>query len=533
MGRVAITLVLLASLAHGQTLPYSFSATPDGKVDPTALQEDFEFLISQTRKNSAQIANTTIVGIVSSVTASAPLASSGGTTPNITLSNTFSSSMTFTASGGILVNSSVTANAFFGDGSHLTGVSGESNTYTSSKTFTSDVLAKSSVTANAFFGDASHLSGMPCSVAGTQGVACNGGANSNTLTGTVAFGGNGSSNNIDGYGSGNVAGASNHTSGQYSASAGGNSNTTGGLDSFAGGGFGNSCSGNNSSCIGGTGMITAGQRSVGIGGSNLRTPGDDSVAWGISNSASGNATTAAGILTTANGPASFVWSDGGTGAYSDHTAATFNVHTASGTYFDGAGVIAASSVTASAFFGDASHLSNIIAANVAAANVLAGTLLATVVASSFTFNPTFLGTETVKGNAFSVGASSFVVTAGSVTVGYGLSVGTNTTATAPGITVYGVVTSSTPTATSISCTAGSGTIIDPSDNQSGSFTAGALATACTVNFSIAWPKTPKCFCSVTNTPVAIAPTSTTTSVTCTSVAALTGDTLNYFCWSKP
>lgn len=58
---------------------------------------------------------------------------------------------------------SATCLSFAGDGSALTGISvpsAEGNTYTSSKTFTSNVLGKSSITANAFFGDGSHLTGL-------------------------------------------------------------------------------------------------------------------------------------------------------------------------------------------------------------------------------------------------------------------------------------------------------------------------------------------------------------------------------------
>jgi len=67
---------------------------------------------------------------------------SGGGVANAT---TFFSSTTIkdgTAGGLLVVGDSVTASAFFGDGSHLTGVSGsggEQNTYTSSKTFTNQV----------------------------------------------------------------------------------------------------------------------------------------------------------------------------------------------------------------------------------------------------------------------------------------------------------------------------------------------------------------------------------------------------------
>lgn len=59
-----------------------------------------------------------------------------------------------TMTGALTVTgTSVTASAFFGDGSHLTGISaGESNTFTSSKTFTSIVLVSSDVRVSGYLG---------------------------------------------------------------------------------------------------------------------------------------------------------------------------------------------------------------------------------------------------------------------------------------------------------------------------------------------------------------------------------------------
>jgi hypothetical protein len=54
-----------------------------------------------------------------------------------------------------------------------------------------------------------------------------------------------------------------------------------------------------------------------------------------------------------------------------------------------------------------------------------------------------------------------------------------------------------------------------------------------VTFSVPFPKTPLCLCQVQTTPVAIAAVGTTTTVKCTAVASLSGDTLNYFCWGPP
>lgn len=69
--------------------------------------------------------------------------------------------------------------------------------------------------------------------------------------------------------------------------------------------------------------------------------------------------------------------------------------------------------------------------------------------------------------------------------------GTNTPVPTTALSVYGVVTSSTAIPTS-TCDAGTPTVGANSTNQHGAITSGALATACTVTFSAAWPKTPVC-----------------------------------------
>lgn len=114
-----------------------------------------------------------------------------------------------------------------------------------------------------------------------------------------------------------------------------------------------------------------------------------------------------------------------------------------------------------------------------------------------------------------------------------LAVGTMTVPTMPGVSVYGIVTSSTPMPTSVSCTAGSPVLLANANNQSGSFTAGSLATACTVTFSRAWNQTPNfCMCNTGTTLYADA-TCSKTSITCTAATSLTGDTLSYFVWGPP
>ena len=69
-------------------------------------------------------------------------------------------------------------------------------------------------------------------------------------------------------------------------------------------------------------------------------------------------------------------------------------------------VVGVSSITAASFFGDGSHLSNVVAT---------GGVLKT--GDTMTGQLTMLSTITVQGNAFSVGGSTFVVASGSVAIG--------------------------------------------------------------------------------------------------------------------
>lgn len=87
------------------------------------------------------------------------------------------SSLNLTGSAALITTqSSVTASAFFGDGSHLGGItSTPGNTVTSSFTVTSSsgILATSSVTASAYFGDGSHLANVTATSITVTGVVPN------------------------------------------------------------------------------------------------------------------------------------------------------------------------------------------------------------------------------------------------------------------------------------------------------------------------------------------------------------------------
>lgn len=139
---------------------------------------------------------------------------------------------------------------------------------------------------------------------------------------------------------------------------------------------------------------------------------------------------------------------------------------------------------------------------------------------------TVASTITVQGNAFSVGASSLVVTGGKVGVG--------TTAPTTALSVYGVITSSTTQGT-ISCNAGTPTLSATCTDQHCTFAAGTLATACTYTFSQTLTQVPDCIAGTNAaTPIAVSVTSpSNTSITITAAAALTGDNVTFICGQAP
>lgn len=82
--RSLLLVVLLAEPAFPQTLPFDFHKAEGGKVDASALQEDLDFLSNQAQQNKAFAANLTVNGVVTTVSASNPICSTGGANPNIT-----------------------------------------------------------------------------------------------------------------------------------------------------------------------------------------------------------------------------------------------------------------------------------------------------------------------------------------------------------------------------------------------------------------------------------------------------------------
>lgn len=258
-------------------------------------------------------------------------------------------------------------------------------------------------------------SGVCSADVGTNSVVCQGDTNSATATNATVSGGSGNtaSNQYDfiGGGLGNTAsgvsatvvggggtsGANNQASGDYSFIGGGQSNHANNTEDTVAGGSGNTAGGIDSFVGGGIGNTANGFRST--------VPG------GYVNSANGEGSFAAGVNATASNDFSFVWSDTYTTNYNSHGPYTFNIEADSGVYVDTtyglyvtSGTIEAksSSVTASAFFGDGSHLTGLSAS-------FSGGYVPSVT--------TFGSTVTVSGTAFSVGGSAFNVKTSSVGIG--------------------------------------------------------------------------------------------------------------------
>lgn len=203
--------------------------------------------------------------------------------------------------------------------------------------FSGSVSVVSSVTAGAFFGDGSHLSGVAATCtngSGNSSVNCSGSGNVSAGPFTVVSGGQN-----------NSAGAGNNS---YDTVSGGVNNTAGSVGSFVGGGSSNTASGTNSVVVGGS-----------------------------SNSAIGLNSFAAGWQANAISNGSFVWNSDSSGsttpahAVYDNGKNTFNVYATGGVWLSSGSVnvqygvaattgVFTSSATASAFFGDGSHLTGLL-----------------------------------------------------------------------------------------------------------------------------------------------------------------------------
>lgn len=242
---------------------------------------------------------------------------------------------------------------------------------------------------------------------------------------------------------------------------------------------------------------------------------------------------------------------------------------------DVAGAIAGtSSVTASAFFGDGSHLTGVSATgstftdNVTTSKNVNGDLNFLANNTSNGSNATtsiFLQNNGVGAQIFynspnnsGQGGKStlnFLSPAGGVSgssiaffsnggtdggnvnpqffIGASSNVGVNNKIPTTALSVYGVITSST-TQGSISCSAGTGVLDARCTDDHCTYAAGTLATNCTYTFAVAKPKKPDCVCGTdAATPIALSALATTTTVKCTAAGALTGDNVTFICAGAP
>ncbi len=249
------------------------------------------------------------------------------------------SSITVIGSGGVDARvSSVTAASFFGDGSHLTGVTGGGACVTGAGL--NSVLC----------------SGSGNSASDSYSTVSGGFGNLSTGNSSTVGGGDSNSAGADDYAATVGGGDENIASDYESTVSGGGSNTASGSDSVVGGGAENEASGFYSAIFSGNSNIASGDHSAIAGGKDNRALGDQSfIAGGEANAATGAQSFAGGEKSSATADNSFVWSDGNSGqAYQDHGANTFNAHSSGGFFFDG------SSVTASSFWGDGSHLTGTV-----------------------------------------------------------------------------------------------------------------------------------------------------------------------------
>lgn len=371
---------------------------------------------SGTYGNSSNVSQI-VVGVDGRITSAANIPIPGISTSSafINVDNKWSATQTFLSS--VTISNNMSARNISANGINLVyGISA------STASFSGSISAISSMTAGAFFGDGSHLtnvSALCVNGTGSNSVLCSGLGNASGGVRSVVSGG--LNNSSSGFESTVSGGESNGASNTYSAVGGGEHNTASGLASSVGGGLFNTASGDGAGVFGGGPSNIASGNSSFIGGGNGNTAGGvtSTIPGGLSNSASGINSFAAGYASNAISDGSFVF-----GASSrtsvvnsdkvyDNGANTFNIYAKGGIYLSSGAVTVgstmnvASTVTALAFSGNGSLITNLPA--FPGGNVPGAT--------------TFQSSITVVANAFSVGGSSFTVSGGSVTAAYQFSAG--------------------------------------------------------------------------------------------------------------
>lgn len=206
----------------------------------------------------------------------------------------------------IVSGTSITAGAYYGDGSHLTGISGSGVCTAGSGT--ESILCQGN--SNDASGDQSAVSGGSTNTASGQFSAVVGGlqneaqflysfvgggvTNVSSSTGAVVVGGSG--NEAAGDYAFVGSGLSNNAVSSFSFVGGGLSNNANAPRSFVGGGLSNQAMGDTSAIAGGRGNSTNGVHDFIGGGQNNSTDnkGDETISGGFQNTATGNQSTIGG-----------------------------------------------------------------------------------------------------------------------------------------------------------------------------------------------------------------------------------------------
>ena len=286
----------------------------------------------------------------------------------------------------------------------------------------SSILAAGSLGAPDISGAGTRFMWIPSSAAirggvvnGAQWNAANVGAHS------TAFGENSTASGLDsavGGGTGNAA------SGRWSAVAGGSGNSATNDYTFVGGGLGNQASPNVYATIaGGRQNIASGAASyIGAGDSNVASGSYAVVPGGFVNLAQGNYSFAAGRQAQASAAGAFVWADSQGVALLNKTTDQFLLR-AQGGFQAIASSASFTHQTAGALFTvDATSAHFKVPVYDQSGTLLGGgggwtKTGSQVILATPTDNATVQSTFTVQGEAFSVGASTFVVTGGTVIIG--------------------------------------------------------------------------------------------------------------------
>lgn len=433
----------------------------------------------------------------------------------------------------VTATSSVTASAFFGDGSHLAGLTdfgpstatlsastvtlaGRFVTNSSSGTNTSanGLLVTSSVTAGALFGDASHLTGIPTSNTVNSSLTVNGQLlvqlNDASTNGPLIHFSSGVSNDFYFYGSSVVVVSSATTTLTLMNNGGTSANpsslgfgTTMGRINFSAFDTATPASGVAFSAIASTPWTTTSHGSF----FKLLMSSDTVTSQETVIYATGTAGGRIGIGSNAVPGETLDVNGNATIRGQETITSTLTVQ--------GAGGMVVAKITGTTT--SVTFSTSVIITSTLTVQGTGGISAANIIVTS---------TLTVQGNAFSVGASTLVVTGGKVGIG--------TNAPTTPLTVYGIIASST-TVGSISCSAGTAVLSATCSDQHCTFLSGIAATACTYTFGHTLTQIPSCVAGTDAAiPIAVSVTSpATTSITLTAAAAMTGDNVTFICNQNP